>query len=73
MPSKGSFSDTDVITSHTRAADITVNLADSGDVALTTAILSGKKARVVEDGKPPAICITQRGRGIPGWYHGGET
>jgi hypothetical protein len=52
---QGSFSDTDLIASHTRAADITVNLVDSDDVALTTTILTGQKARVVEDGKPPAI------------------
>jgi D-arabinose 1-dehydrogenase-like Zn-dependent alcohol dehydrogenase len=52
---QGSFSDSDLITSHTRAADITVNLANSHKAELTTAILAGQKARVVEDGKPPAI------------------
>jgi Trk K+ transport system NAD-binding subunit len=70
---QGCFSDTDLITSHPRTADITVNLADSDNVALTTAILAGKKARVVEDGKPPAVLYhTSGGRGIPRWYDGGE-
>ncbi|KAH9959910.1 hypothetical protein BGW80DRAFT_1232514 [Lactifluus volemus] len=58
---QGTFSDADLITSHTRAADITINAADSDDVALTTAILAGHKARVVEDGKPPAILLHTSG------------
>jgi hypothetical protein len=58
---QGTFSDADLITSHTRAADITINAADSDDVALTTAILAGHKARVVEDAKPPAILLHTSG------------
>ncbi|KAH8999827.1 NAD-binding protein [Lactarius hatsudake] len=58
---QGTFGDTDLITSHARAADITVNTADSDDVGLTTAILAGQKARVVEDKKNPAVLLHTSG------------
>ena len=58
---QGSFSDTELITSHARAADITVNLGDSDDVVLNAAILAGHKARVVEDGKSPAVLLHTSG------------
>jgi hypothetical protein len=58
---QGSFSDTDLITSHTRTADITVNSGDSDDVALNAAILAGQKARVVEDRKSPAVLLHTSG------------
>ncbi|KAH9041084.1 hypothetical protein EDB85DRAFT_2140257 [Lactarius pseudohatsudake] len=61
---QGTFSDTDLITSHARAADITVNTADSDDVGLTTAILAGQKARVVEDKKNPAVLLHTSGVGV---------
>jgi len=58
---QGSFSDANLISSHARAADITINSADSDDVALNTAILSGQRARVVDEGKPPAILLHTSG------------
>jgi len=58
---KGSFSDTDLISERARAADITVNSADSDDVALTSAILAGQRARVVDDGKPPPVLLHTSG------------
>ena len=58
---EGSFSDTDLISSRVRVADITVNSADSDDVALNAAILAGQKARVVDDGKPPAVLLHTSG------------
>ncbi len=58
---QGSFSDTALITSHARAADITVNTADSDDVALSSAILAGQRARVVDDGKPPPVLVHTSG------------
>ncbi|KAI0249453.1 hypothetical protein BJV78DRAFT_1227496 [Lactifluus subvellereus] len=58
---QGSFSDTDLITSHTRTADITINTGDSDDVALNAAILAGQKARVVEDGMSPAVLLHTSG------------
>ncbi|KAI0271296.1 hypothetical protein BC834DRAFT_818687 [Gloeopeniophorella convolvens] len=58
---QGTFSDTDLIAAHARAAEITVNSADSDDVALITAVLAGQKARVVEDGKPPAVLLHTSG------------
>lgn len=58
---QGTFSDTDLITSHARAADITVNAADADDVALFAAILAGHKARVVEDKQPPAVLLHTSG------------
>lgn len=61
---RGTFSDADLITSHARAADITVNAADADDVALSTAILAGHKARVVEDKQAPAILLHTSGVGV---------
>ena len=61
---QGTFSDADLITSHARAADITVNAADADDVALSTAILAGHKARVVEDKQPPAVFLHTSGVGV---------
>jgi NAD(P)H-binding len=58
---QGSFSDADLITSHARSADITVNVGDCDDIALNTAILTGQKARVVEDRKPPAVLFHTSG------------
>ncbi|KAI9436010.1 NAD-binding protein [Lactarius indigo] len=58
---QGTFSDTDLITSHARKADITVNTADADDVALTTAILAGHKARVEEDKLSPAVLLHTSG------------
>ncbi|KAI9437198.1 hypothetical protein H4582DRAFT_2129619 [Lactarius indigo] len=58
---QGTFSDTDLITSHARAADITVNIADADDVGLTTAILAGQKARVVQDKKDRAVLLHTSG------------
>ncbi|KAH9994391.1 hypothetical protein BJV77DRAFT_943656 [Russula vinacea] len=58
---EGSFSDTDLISSRVRVADITVNSADSDDVALNAAILAGQRARVVDDGKPPAVLLHTSG------------
>jgi nucleoside-diphosphate-sugar epimerase len=58
---KGSFNDADIITSHARTADITINLGDSDDVGLTTAILAGQTARVTEDHKPPAALLHTSG------------
>ena len=57
----GSFSDTDIITSNARAADITLNIGDSDDIALTEAILAGQRARVAEDHKPPAALLHTSG------------
>ncbi|KAH8983623.1 NAD-binding protein [Lactarius akahatsu] len=67
---QGTFSDTDLITSHARAADITVNIADSDDVGLTTAILAGQKARVVKDKKNPAVLLHTSGVAV--WNDGNE-
>jgi len=58
---EGSFSDTNLISSQARAADITVNSADCDDTALNEAILAGQKARVVEDGKPPPVLFHTSG------------
>ena len=58
---QGGFSDADLISSHVRAADITFNSADSDDVALHKAILAGQRARVVDDGKPPAVFLHTSG------------
>ena len=58
---KGSFGDIDLISKHARAADVTVNSADSDDVALTSAILAGQRARVVDDGKPPPVLLHTSG------------
>ncbi|KAH8980018.1 NAD-binding protein [Lactarius akahatsu] len=58
---QGTFSDVDLITSHARKADITVNAADTDDVALSTAILAGHKARVVEDKQSPAVLLHTSG------------
>jgi hypothetical protein len=58
---QGSFSDTDLISSRVRAADITINSADSDDTALNEAILAGQRARVVDDGKPPAVLLHTSG------------
>lgn len=58
---EGSFSDTDLISSRVRVADITVNSADSDDVALNAAILAGQRARVENDGKPPAVLLHTSG------------
>jgi hypothetical protein len=57
----GSFSDTDIITSNARAADITLTIGDSDDIALTEAILVGQRARVAEDHKPPAALLHTSG------------
>jgi hypothetical protein len=57
----GSFSDTNLISERARAADITINTADSDDVALTSAILAGQRARVVDDGKPPPVLLHTSG------------
>ena len=61
---QGSFSDVDIITSHARSADITVNMGDSDDVGLTEAILAGQKARIVEDKKPKAVLLHTSGVAI---------
>lgn len=61
---QGSFSDADIITSHARAADITVNMGDSDDVGLTEAILAGQKARIAEDKKPKAVLLHTSGVAI---------
>lgn len=58
---QGSFSDIDLITSHARAADITINSADSDSTTLNEAILTGQRARVVDDGKPPAVLLHTSG------------
>ncbi|KAH9969496.1 hypothetical protein BC827DRAFT_1262726 [Russula dissimulans] len=59
-----SDSDTDLIASYARTADISFNQADSDDVGLNTAILAGQKARVVEDKKAPAILVHTSGVAI---------
>jgi hypothetical protein len=61
---QGSFSDTELISSRVRAADITINSADSDDIALNEAILAGQRARVVDDGKPPAVLLHTSGVGV---------
>ena len=58
---QGSFSDTDLISSLARAADITVNLADCDNTAVNEAILDGQRARVVDDGKPPPVLFHTSG------------
>jgi NAD(P)H-binding len=58
---QGNFSDTDLISSHARAADITINSGDSDSVVLNEAILTGQRARVVDDGKPPAVLLHTSG------------
>jgi len=58
---QGSFSDIDIISSHVRAADITINSGDSDDVALNEAILAAQKARVVDDGKPSPVLFHTSG------------
>jgi hypothetical protein len=58
---QGSFSDTDLISSHARGADITINSADSDSVVLNEAILTGQRARVADDGKPPAVLLHTSG------------
>jgi hypothetical protein len=58
---QGSFSDTDLISSHARAADITINSADSDSIVLNEAILTGQRSRVVDDGKPPAVLLHTSG------------
>jgi hypothetical protein len=58
---QGSFSDTDLISSHARAADITINSADSDTTALNEAILTGQRARVVDDSKPRAVLLHTSG------------
>jgi hypothetical protein len=54
---EGSFSDTALITSKARDADITINTGDSDGVELTKAILVGQKLRVTEDLKSPAALL----------------
>ncbi len=55
---RGNFSDTDLTSSHVRAADITVNSGDSHSAVLNEVILAGQKARVIDDGKPqPSFSI----------------
>lgn len=61
---QGSFSDTDIISSHARAADITINAGDSDDVVLIEAILTGQRARVKDDSKPPAILLHTSGLAV---------
>lgn len=61
---QGSFSDTDLISSHARGADITINSADSDSVVLNEAILAGQRARVIDDGKTPAILLHTSGVAI---------
>jgi hypothetical protein len=61
---QGSFSDTDLISSHARAADITINSGDSDSVSLNESILAGQRARVVDDGKPPGILLHMSGTAI---------
>jgi hypothetical protein len=58
---QGSFGDADLISSHARSADITINSADSDSVVLNEAILTGQRARVVDDGKPPAVLLHTSG------------
>jgi len=58
---QGSFSDIDLISSHVRAADITVNSGDSDNVELNEAILAAQKARVVDGGKPPPVLLHTSG------------
>lgn len=58
---EGSFSDADIISSRVRAADITINSADSDDIVLHKAILAGQRARVKDDGKPPAVFLHTSG------------
>lgn len=58
---QGTFSDTELISSRARAAEITVNTAESDDTALNEAILTGQKARVVQDGKPPPVLLHTSG------------
>jgi hypothetical protein len=58
---QGSFSDADLISSQVRTADITINSADSDDTALNEAILAGQRARVVDDGQPPAVLLHTSG------------
>jgi hypothetical protein len=61
---QGTFSDAELISSRARAADITVNAADSDDTSLTEAILAGQKARVVQDGKPPPVLLHTSGAAV---------
>jgi len=61
---QGSFSDTDIITSNARAADITMNMGDSDDIKLTDAILAGQTARIAEDHKPPAVLLHTSGLAV---------
>ncbi|KAI9512289.1 hypothetical protein F5148DRAFT_14024 [Russula earlei] len=58
---RGSFGDVEIISSHARSADVTLNFGDSDDVTLNEAILAGQKARVEEDGKPRAILLHTSG------------
>jgi len=67
---QGSFSDTDLISSHARAADITINSGDSDSIVLNEAILTGQRARVVDDGKPPAVLLHTSGVAV--FMDGGE-
>jgi len=61
---QGSFSDTDIISSHARAADITINAGDTDSVPLAEAILTGQRARVEDDGKPPAVFLHTSGLAV---------
>jgi len=58
---QGTFSDTDLISSQARAEDITINSGDSDSIVLNEAILTGQRARVVDDGKPPAALLHTSG------------
>ena len=61
---QGSFNDTDLISSHARAADITINSGDSDSVLLNESILAAQRARVVDDGKPPGVLLHGSGAAI---------
>jgi hypothetical protein len=67
---QGRFSDTNLISSRVRAADITVNLGNGDSTVLNEAILAGQKARVVDDGKTPAGLLHMSGLAL--FFDGGR-
>jgi hypothetical protein len=66
---QGRFSDTNLISSRVRAADITVNLGNGDSTVFNEAILAGQKARVVDDGKTPAVLFHMSGLAV--FFDGG--
>ncbi|KAI0271291.1 hypothetical protein BC834DRAFT_966801 [Gloeopeniophorella convolvens] len=61
---QGSFGDLELIEKHAREADIVINTADSDNVSLTNAILTGLRKRVEEDGKKQGALVHTSGSGV---------